>query len=53
MLQYEQRVIWEKAEQDEPRSFHLCNVLSKTPIPEGVKKNYPQEQDMQIKERPE
>jgi len=40
MLQYEQRVIWEEAAQDEPRSFHLCNVLSKTPIPEGVK-NYP------------
>ena len=40
MLQYDQRVIWEEAEQDEPRSFHLCNVLSKTPIPEGVK-NYP------------
>jgi hypothetical protein len=40
MLQYEQRVIWEEAEQDGPRSVHLCNVLSKTLISEGVK-NYP------------
>ena len=38
MLQYEQMVIWEEAEQDELRSFHLlCNFLSKTPMPEGVK----------------
>jgi len=37
MLQCKQRVKWEEAEQDELRSFHLCNVLSKTPIPEGVK----------------
>ena len=37
MLQCKQRVKWEEAEQDELRSFHLCNVLSKTPMPEGVK----------------
>ena len=37
MLQCNQRVKWEEAEQDELRSFNLCNVLSKTPIPEGVK----------------
>jgi Reverse transcriptase (RNA-dependent DNA polymerase) len=37
MLQFKQRVKWEEADQDELRSFHLCNVFSKTPIPEGVK----------------
>ena len=37
MLQCKQKVKWEEAEQDELRSFHLCNVLSKTPMPEGVK----------------
>ena len=37
MLQCKQRAKWEEAEQDELRSFHLCNVLSKTPMPEGVK----------------
>ena len=26
-----------QCKQDELRSFHLCNVLSKTPMPEGVK----------------
>ena len=36
LLQCTQRVKWGEAEQDELRSFHLCNVLSKTLIPEGV-----------------
>ena len=50
MLQCKQRVKWEEAEQDELRSFHLCNVLSKTPMPEGVKP-LPPKMDIQIKER--
>ena len=37
MLQCKQRVKREEAEQDELRSFHLCNVLSRTSMPEGVK----------------
>jgi hypothetical protein len=37
MLQCKQRVKWEEAEQDKLRSFHLCNVLSKTPMPKEVK----------------
>ena len=36
MLQCKQLVKWEEAEQDEKRSFHLCNVFTKTPMPEGV-----------------
>ena len=37
MLRCKRRVKWEEPKQDELRSFHLCNVLSKTPMPEGVK----------------
>ena len=37
MLQCKQRVKWEEAEQDELRSFYFSNVLSKIPMPEGVK----------------
>ena len=40
MLQCKQCIKWEEAEQDELRSFHLCNVLSKTPMPERVNR-YP------------
>ena len=35
MLQCKQRVKWEETEQDELRTFHLCNVLLMTPVPEG------------------
>ena len=37
MLQCKNQVKWEEAEQDELRSFHLCNSLSNTLMPEGVK----------------
>ena len=37
MLQCKQRVKREEAKQDDLRSFHLCNVLSKTSMPKGVK----------------
>jgi hypothetical protein len=50
MLQIEQKIIWEEAEQDELRSFHLlCNFLSKTPIPEGVKNLPPKNRICKLK----
>ena len=51
MLQCKQPVEWEEAEHDALRSFHLCIVLFKTTMSEGVKPN-PTKMDIQIKERP-
>ena len=37
MLLTKQKTRWEEAEQDELRSFQQCDVLSKVPLPPGVK----------------
>jgi hypothetical protein len=50
MLKCKYHAKWEEAEQDELRSFHLCNVLSKTP---HILETTTTQMDLQIEERPQ